>query len=202
MLKIGLTGGIGSGKSSATEYFEKLGVPVIDADKIAHQLTAARSDALLEISDRLGQQFITSQGELDRNKLSNYVFNHPDKKTTLEEILHPRVRQDIMEKLRKLESSPYVILAVPLLLETNFTELVDRILVVDAPENTRIQRVQERDGRSAENVLSIINQQIDQKTRLEKADDILDNSGTLADLQSSIKQLHEQYLQISGHSPV
>lgn len=199
MLKIGLTGGIGSGKSSTTEYFKELGVTVIDADTIAHQHTTANSEALAEISNQLGQQFISNQGELDRKKLAQHVFNHPEKKLILEKILHPRVKQGIMDKLDQLESSPYVILAIPLLLETDFAELVDRILVIDAPEDIRIQRVQERDGRSAENVISIINQQIDRKTRLEKADDVLDNSGTLAELHSSIKQLHEQYLQISSH---
>ncbi len=198
MLKIGLTGGIGSGKSSATEIFKKLGIPVIDADVIAHQLTSPGTEALLEISEQLGDQFITSQGELNRKQLAHYVFDHPDEKMVLENILHPRVRDSINSKLQKLISSPYVILAVPLLLETNFTELVDRILVINAPENIRIQRVTSRDDRSTEEVKTIMEHQIDEKTRLEKADDILDNSGTLNELESLIEQLHRQYLQISG----
>jgi len=156
MLKIGLTGGIGSGKSSATRIFEKLGIPVIDADVIAHQLTLPGSEALLEISEQLGDQFITSQGELNRKQLAHYIFDHPDKKMVLENILHPRVRDSINSELQKLISTPYVILAVPLLLETNFTELVDRILVINAPENIRIQRVTSRDGRSADEVKTIM----------------------------------------------
>ena len=198
MLKVGLTGGIGSGKSSATEIFKKLGIPVIDADVIAHQLTIPGSEALLEISKQLGDQFITSQGELNRKKMAQFVFDHPDKKAVLENILHPRVRVSITSELQKLDSSPYVILAVPLLLETDFSELVDRILVITAPENIRIQRVTSRDGRNADDVKTIMQHQVDQKTRLEKADDILDNSGTFDELESLIKQLHKQYLQISG----
>ncbi len=198
MLKIGLTGGIGSGKSSATEIFKKLGIPVIDADVIAHQLTSPGTEALLEISEQLGNQFITSQGELNRKQLAQFVFDYPDKKVVLENILHPRVRDSINSELQKLISSPYVILAIPLLLETSFTELVDRILVINAPENIRIQRVTSRDDRSTEEVKTIMEHQIDEKTRLEKADDILDNSGTLNELESLIEQLHRQYLQISG----
>lgn len=201
MLKIGLTGGIGSGKSSATEIFESYGVPVIDADSIAHQLTLPGSEALLEISQQLGNQFITSQGELDRKKLAQHIFDHPDKKVILEGILHPRVRQDMLNQLHRLESSPYVILAIPLLLETNFTELVDRILVIDAPEDVRIGRVVSRDGRSADNVEAILKHQVDRETRLKRADDILDNSGSLADLKKTVAKYHNQYVQISSQQP-
>lgn len=197
-LIIGLTGGIGSGKSSVTEMFVKFGITVIDADIIAHQLTLPGTEALLEISNQLGHQFITSQGELDRKKIAQLIFDHPDKKVVLENILHPRVRETIINELQKSGSSPYAILAIPLLLETNFTELVDRILVIDAPEEIRIQRVVNRDGRSTDDVKAIISHQVDQQTRLKKADDILDNSGTIDELQSLVKQLHDQYLQISS----
>lgn len=198
MLKIGLTGGIGSGKSCATEIFARLGAPVIDADVIARQLTLPGTEALLEISNRLGHQFITLQGELNRKKIAQFIFDHPDKKVVLENILHPRVRETIIIELQKLGSSPYAILAIPLLLETNFTELVDRVLVIDAPEEIRIKRVISRDRRSADDIKAIISHQLDQKTRMEKADDILDNSGTFDELQSLVKQLHNQYLLISG----
>lgn len=198
LMNIGLTGGIGSGKSSVTKIFEELGVSVIDADIIAHHLTQPGTEALLEISNQLGYQFITSQGKLDRKKLGQTIFESPDKKMILENILHPRVKQTIIGELQKLASSPYVILAVPLLLETSFTDLVDRILVVDAPEDIRIKRVVKRDGRSSDEIKAIINHQIKRETRLNKADDILDNSGTLAELRALVKQLHEQYLQISS----
>lgn len=198
MLKIGLTGGIGSGKSCATEIFARLGAPVIDADVIARQLTLPGTEALLEISNRLGHQFITLQGELNRKKIAQFIFDHPDKKVVLENILHPRVRETIIIELQKLGSSPYAILTIPLLLETNFTELVDRVLVIDAPEEIRIKRVISRDRRSADDIKAIISHQLDQKTRMEKADDILDNSGTFDELQSLVKQLHNQYLLISG----
>lgn len=198
MLKVGLTGGIGSGKSSATEIFESYGIPVIDADSIAHQLTLPGTETLLEISQQLGCQFITSQGELDRRKIAQHIFEHPDKKEILESILHPRVRQSMLDQLHKLESAPYVILAIPLLLETDFTELVDRILVIDAPEDIRIERVVSRDNRSVDNIEAILRHQVDSETRLKRANDILDNSGSLADLKKSVAKLHEQYLQISG----
>jgi dephospho-CoA kinase len=197
-LVVGLTGGIGSGKSSVTEMFVKLGITVIDADIIAHQLTLPGTKALLEISNQLGHQFITSQGELDRKKIAQFIFGHPDKKVVLENILHPRVRETIINELQKRGLSPYAILSIPLLLETNFTELVDRILVIDAPEEIRIQRVVKRDGRSTDDVKAIISHQVAQETRLKKADDILDNSGTIDELQSLVKQLHNQYLQISS----
>ncbi len=197
MLKIGLTGGIGSGKSSTTKIFEKLGITVIDADLIAHQLTLPGTEALQEISKQLGDQFITSQGKLDRKKLAQFVFEYPDKKVVLENILHPHVRLGITSELKNLDSSPYIILAVPLLLETDFTELVDRILVISAPQNIRIERVINRDERNADDVKAIMGYQVDEKTRLEKADDILDNNGTLDELESRIEQLHKQYLQIS-----
>jgi dephospho-CoA kinase len=198
MLRIGLTGGIGSGKSSATKIFEKLGVPVIDADLIAHQLTLPGTEALQEISQQLGEQFITSSGELNRKKLAQYVFERPDKKVILENILHPRVRLSLSSELQKLGTIPYVILAIPLLLETNFTEMVDRILVINAPEDKRIQRVVNRDGRNIEEIKAIIDSQVSQRTRLEKADEVLDNSGTLAELESLINEQHNQYLQISS----
>lgn len=198
MLKIGLTGGIGSGKSSATEMFRKLGVPVIDADIIAHQLTAAGTEALQEISSQLGRQFITSNNELDRKKLAQYVFDHPEKKKVLENILHPRIKQAIISLLNNMEASPYVLLCIPLLLETDFTELIDRILVIDAPKSIRIQRVVARDDRSSDDVKAIIKQQIDRETRLKNADDVLDNSGTFAELQLLVNKYHDQYLQISS----
>lgn len=198
MLKIGLTGGIGSGKSCATRIFEKLGVPVIDADLIVHQLTLPGTDALQEISKQLGEQFITPDGELNRKKMAQLIFEQPDKRIVLENILHPRVRNNISSELEKLGAQPYVILAIPLLLETDFTELVDRILVINAPEDTRIQRVTGRDGRDIDEVKAIIRNQVSQTFRLEKSDDVLDNSGTLDELESLIKQLHNQYLQISS----
>lgn len=198
MLKIGLTGGIGSGKSSATEMFRKLGVPVIDADIIAHQLTAAGTEALQEIGSQLGHQFITSNNELDRKQLAQYVFDHPDKKKVLENILHPRIKQAIISLLNNMEASPYVLLSIPLLLETDFTELIDRILVIDAPKSIRIQRVVARDDRSSDDVKAIIKQQIDRETRLKNADDVLDNSGTFAELQLLVNKYHDQYLKISS----
>jgi dephospho-CoA kinase len=198
MLIVGLTGGIGSGKSSASKVFEKLDIPIIDADVISHKLTSKGSVALKEISQQLSPGFINSKGELERKKLAQYIFEHTDKKILLEAILHPRVKTSIINELNQITDSAYAIVVVPLLLETNFTDVVDRILVIDSSEETRKQRVTDRDHRTASDVLAIINQQIDDKTRREKADDIIDNNGSLSELESLIRALHKQYLQISS----
>ena len=201
MLTVGLTGGIGSGKSSASKIFEKLGVPVIDADIISHKLTSKGSETLKEISRQLGSEFINSQGELERKKLASYVFEHTDKKNILESILHPRVRANIINELNQLTDTPYAITVIPLLLETTFTGLVDRILAIDSTQAIRKQRIANRDHRTASDVQAIINQQVDDKTRHEKADDIINNNGSLNELETLIRALHKQYLQISGKYP-
>lgn len=198
MLKIGLTGGIGSGKTKAAEIFKSLGAAVIDADTISHQVTVPGSDCLREIRDQLGAEFLTDDNALDRKKLAAYIFSHADKKSVLEAILHPRIRLQMLHEIEKLENADYVILVVPLLFETNFIELVDRVLVVDAAEPIRIQRVMARDSRSEEQIRNILKNQLDQSVRTENADDILDNNESLEKLQSSVEQLHRKYLKMAG----
>lgn len=198
MLRIGLTGGIGSGKSIVADNFKQLGVPVIDADSIAHQITAPGSECLSEISKRLGPGFITPDHKLDRKKLADYVFSHPDKKNILENILHPRIRQRMLHEAESLEHADYVILVVPLLFETDFIELVDRVLVVAAPEATRIRRIRVRDGRSEEQIRFILKSQLDQSVKTDKADDVLDNSGNLEQLRTLVEALHHKYLRMSS----
>ena len=202
MLKIGLTGGIGSGKTVTAEIFKQLGVPVIDADLIAHQITAPGSECLDEIRNKLGSSFITPDQELDREKLANYVFRHPDKKNVLENILHPRIRQRMLHEVQALDEAVYVILVVPLLFETDFIELVDRVLVVDAEEPARIRRVKVRDSRSEEQIRSILKTQLDQSIKAGRADDVLDNNGTLEQLQSSVEKLHNKYLGIASEPTI
>lgn len=194
MLKIGLTGGIGSGKSTVAELFSDLGVIVIDADQISHQLTRSGSDSFKAIRQLLGDEFIDAKGELDRKKIALYIFSYPEKKAALENILHPRIKQRMLQEIEQAEQGAYIILSIPLLLETDFADLVDRILVVDADDEIRIQRTRQRDDRSEQQIRAIMRQQINRDRRLQCADDIIYNNGDFEDLRSAVGRLHQQYL--------
>ena len=198
MLKIGLTGGIGSGKSTATEIFSSLGIAIIDADRIAHQLTLSGNEGFSKIIREFGNDFIASDGELDRKKMAETFFSDPSKKIILESILHPMVRQRILQEIALTKDSPYIILSIPLLFESNFTDLVDRIIVIDADDGIRIRRTQQRDGRSEAQIQRIMSSQMDRQTRLERADDVLKNDGNLDDLRASISSLHKKYLNMTA----
>ena len=197
MLKIGLTGGIGSGKSTVANIFSSLGVTIIDADRIAHHLTQPGNDGFKEIEQLLGKEFITNSGELDRKKIAQHIFSNPEKKTALENILHPKIKQIILSEIERHKREKYIILEVPLLIESNFSDLVDRILVVDANNEVRIHRVQQRDGRTETQIRDIMSHQVNQNQRLQMADDILYNNRNMDELGNSIERLHEQYLQMS-----
>jgi dephospho-CoA kinase len=195
-LVVGLTGGIGSGKSTVSAVFESLGVPVIDADQLAHQLVAPGQAALEEIRETFGERSITADGHLDRAFIRQRVFSNSDEKQKLESILHPRIRNRIVAWIAGLES-PYCLVVIPLLLETGQTDLVDRILVVDTPENEQLTRVAARDGLSHNAILAIMDSQTDRETRLAAADDVIENSSDIASLESKIRKLHSYYLEIS-----
>jgi len=197
MLTIGLTGGIGSGKSEVAGMFNQLGVPVIDADVIAHQLVKPGTEALSEITAAFGETILTSEGTLDRAKLAGIVFNKPDMKQQLETIIHPRVREQIKAYKDAHKNEPYIMVVIPLLLESGQRDLVDRVLVVNAAETVRIQRVQARDGRREEQIRSIIRNQADDAQRRAAADDNIDNSGSLDDLLISVRKLHQQYISLA-----
>ncbi len=197
MLTIGLTGGIGSGKTEVAGLFEQLGVPVIDADRIAHQLVDRGTDTLAEVVRAFGEVVLTTAGQLDRARLAEIVFNNPAKKRLLESIIHPRVREQIRLDKDQYHNEPYIVVVIPLLLESGQHDLVDRVLVVQAPEITRIQRVSARDGRSEEQIRAIIQGQADDAAREAAADDMIDNTGTLDDLQPQVLKLHQQYLQLA-----
>ncbi|MDH5389458.1 MAG: dephospho-CoA kinase [Gammaproteobacteria bacterium] len=194
MLRIGLTGGIGSGKSTVAKIFSNLGITIIDADIIAHQLTQSGSDSFKEIKKLFGEKFINDNGELDRKKIAQTVFSNPSAKIALEEILHPKIKQRILQEIEKAHSSQYIILAIPLLLESDFTDLVDRTLVIDTNDDIRIKRIQQRDTRTEKQIREIMANQIDREHRLQRADDILNNNGNLEDLNSAVTRLHRQYM--------
>jgi dephospho-CoA kinase len=193
MLKIGLTGGIGSGKSTVCDIFQNLGINIIDADHIAKALVKPGFPAFRQIIAQFGEAFLNTDGNLDRDKLRNLIFADKTKKQLLENILHPLVYQQIAEEIRHAVS-PYCIIAVPLLLETQKKQLFDRILVVDCSIEMQLQRVESRDQLKREQILSIIASQISRELRLQQADDIIDNSASTTQLAEQIKRLHNSYL--------
>ncbi|MDT8283373.1 MAG: dephospho-CoA kinase, partial [Gammaproteobacteria bacterium] len=201
MLKIGLTGGIGCGKTSVSNLFAELGVPVIDADIVAHDLVNTNSNILQEITDTFGQDVLSLDGTLNRKKLAQIIFNQKKNKQQLEQILHPKVQTEISRELDKLASKKnppaYVIVVVPLLIEANYHNLVDRILVVLADEESRIERVRQRDSRSLNEIRAIMKNQISDDERLKNADDSIENNNNFNDLKSKTIELHNKYLTLS-----
>ena len=164
MLKIGLTGGIGCGKTTVAKVFEQLNIPVIDADDIAHQLVAIGQPALAQIQQVFGTDALNPDGSLNRKKLKEVIFSNPIQKQKLEAILHPLVYQAIQAELKQV-NTPYCIICIPLLFETNMTHFVDRILVVDCPVETQIERVLRRDTMTRERIQSIIDSQVSRAFR-------------------------------------
>ena len=198
MLTVGLTGGIGSGKSAVADMFSRLDVPVIDADVIAHQVVQPGTSALAEIVAVFGEQILSPDGTLARARLADIVFEDAEQKAWLESIIHPRVRERIAAFKEEHQDKAYVIVVIPLLLESGQRDLVDRILVVNADETVRIERVRARDGRSVAQIRSIMQNQADDRQRKEAADDTLDNNGSLEELQQAVQKLHQQYTALAA----
>ncbi|MFI3156675.1 MAG: dephospho-CoA kinase [Methylococcaceae bacterium] len=197
MLKIGLTGGIGCGKSTVAKIFADLNIPVLDADEIAHRLVEKGQPALVQIQQEFGADILNPDGSLNRKKLRELVFSEPRQKQKLESIVHPLVYQAIQSALEQL-SAPYCIISVPLLFETGMTDLVDRILVIDCPVEIQIERVRIRDRLSTETIQSIIDHQVSRACRTAKADDLIDNSDADYGLAERVKKLHNSYLSLSA----
>lgn len=202
MLIVGLTGGIGSGKTTVSSLFENLGVTVIDTDVVARELVHSNSSVLKELVDVFGQTILYQDGSLDRKRLAQIVFQNKHKKQQLESILHPKIRIEVNNRIQSFKANakppPYVIVVIPLLLETGFTDLIDRILVVISDEKTRIDRVKHRDGRSMDEIRSIINSQVSDERRISETDDIIENNDSFKDLESQILQLHKKYMNLSA----
>jgi len=195
-LVVGLTGGIGSGKTTVANGFSKLGVPVIDADQLAHELVEPGQIALDEIISTFGPEALTTDGRLDRNYMRQQIFSDPVRKSRLEAILHPKIRQHIRALLSDIRA-PYCILVIPLLLETRQTDLVDRILVIDSPEKEQLIRVAARDRLSDNAIMAIMASQADRNTRLAAADDIIVNDQDITALTCHIQELHKHYMGIT-----
>ena len=196
MLKIGLTGGIGSGKSTVTQIFSDLKIPIIDADIIAHQLVEPGKPAIKAIAKQFGQQILTDQGTLNRKQLKEIIFSDPEQKKTLEQILHPLVFAEMESQIKQL-SSPYCILSIPLLLETQMQDFVDRILVIDCPVEVQLERVKNRDQLNIETIKSIIASQVPREQRRQAADDIIINDADTQALAEQVKKLHNLYLSLA-----
>lgn len=196
MLKIGLTGGIGCGKSTVSRLFAGFGVPIIDADEISHRLVARGQPALQHIAQVFGSEILLENGDLNRTALKARIFSDPKAKQQLEAILHPLVFSSCAEQL-KLLTGAYCILSIPLLFETHSESFVDRILVVDCDENTRIERVQKRDNLSRERIQAIIATQVSSTFQKAHTHDIIDNSKNDTALAEQVKKLHNFYLSLS-----
>jgi dephospho-CoA kinase len=196
MLKVGLTGGIGCGKSTVARIFSQVHIPVIDADEIAHRLVDAGQPALAQIQQEFGADVLGPDGSLNRKKLKELIFSDLKQKQKLESIIHPLVYQAIQAELKLLTAS-YCIICIPLLFETNMSHFVDRILVVDCAVEIQIERVRSRDNLTVETIQLIIDSQVSRTFRIEKADDLIDNSDTDDKLAERVKKLHNLYLSLS-----
>ena len=196
-LIIGLTGGIGCGKSNAAKLFAALGIDIIDTDEIAHELTPSNGKAIDQIQKTFGSDFITIEGSLDRNKMRKLVFSNQLNKKKLEAILHPLIYHEVVRRIG-LANSAYIIIVVPLLLETtDFQKLVHRILVIDCAEQLQISRTIARSKLDEKEISAIMATQVSRKERLAQADDIIANDQSLEHLHQQVERLHLKYLALS-----
>lgn len=196
---LGITGGIGSGKSAATQWFESQGISVVDADIVAREVVEPGQPALQAIQQAFGDWVLLEDGNLDRRALREHIFQFPEARQTLEKITHPAIRQSIIQQLQQAES-PYVILVSPLLFETNQHQLTHHTLLVDADEQTQLQRASQRDGQSEEQIRKIIAAQMPRAQKQQLANDIVINDGLLEHLHQQLKPLHLSYLQRAEHA--
>jgi dephospho-CoA kinase len=200
VLRVGLTGGIASGKSQVAEMFAAQGVPIVDTDQIAREVVAPGTAGLAAVRAAFGAMILAADGSLDRVKLRDLVFENSGARRRLEDILHPSIRAATLARLAVLEA-PYVIVVVPLLLETDFAALVDRVLVVDCPPEIQLERVMRRDSMSRKRAASIVTAQLDRAARLDAADDVIDNSRSLEHTRVQVAALHTRYLELARDCP-
>jgi dephospho-CoA kinase len=198
---VGLTGGIGSGKSTVADRFAKLGAAIIDTDVISHQLTGPDGRAMPEIIACFGSEIANSNGAMDRAAIRGRVFSDPDARRKLEAILHPMIRAESVLRLQAV-TAPYALLVVPLLVENlaSYQHLLNRIAVVDCEESQQLARISSRSGISLEQAKSILAVQANQASRLQIADDLIENRGDLVGLDHQIQRLHQKYLTLAAAS--
>lgn len=196
VFRVGVTGGIGSGKSAVTSQLERLGIVIVDADRVARDVVQPGSAALGAIAKRFGESILKEDGALDRAALRQIVFEDSSQRRWLEELTHPLIRRGIEHQLWSADS-PYVVLSSPLLLETSQRDLVDHVVVVDIPETLQLERTVARDGNSEALVKAIMAAQMARNSRLEFAHTVLDNSADLQALEAQVNKLHEQLLKLA-----
>lgn len=193
MLVIGLTGGIGAGKSTVAKLFGEHGVPIIDADMVSRDITKRDDPAFIRIIKHFGDEILLPDGNLDRAKLRTIIFADPKQRRWLENLLHPLIRDEMNKQIKAL-SSPYCIAVIPLLLEAEFYTFINRILVVDAPEKLQIERATARDKTPISHIESIIKAQANRKDRIARAHDVIHNTGSMEKLVEQVDDLHAKYL--------
>jgi dephospho-CoA kinase len=198
MLVVGLTGGIGSGKTTVANLFAELGVPIIDTDLIARQLVEPGKPALADIVRQFGDEILQADGELDRSRLADISFRDKALRLRLEAILHPAIRQEMLRQLENLQAA-YAIVVIPLLVETGQSQGLDRVLLVDCPEAEQITRVSKRDGRPLQQIQAILQSQATRQQRQAIADDVILNGGSLDDLRQQVRQLDHKYRNLTSH---
>jgi dephospho-CoA kinase len=195
--RVALTGGIASGKSTVADLFAALGVPVIDTDVIARQVVEPGQSALARIAEAFGPDLLGDDGRLDRRRMRERIFADPEAKRRLEAILHPAIRAE-MERQSRAATGPYQVLVIPLLTEGGRRDHVDRVLLVDVPEELQIQRLMMRDGVTHDQAQASLNAQATRAERLAMADDLVRNTGRVDELRTRVAELHEHYLQLAG----
>lgn len=192
---VALTGGIGSGKSTATQTFSALGVPVVDLDLIAHSLTASDGALVPQIAAEFGSEFITEEGALNRSLMRALVFTQPEARAKLNALMHPAIFEEARQQLTDLAASPYVVLAIPLLQESQrYLPYIDHVLVIDCEESLQLARVMQRSGLSAQEAQQIIDAQSSRQSRIDMADSIITNNADLADFKEKIHLFHKNYI--------
>ncbi len=196
---LGLTGGIGSGKSAASQWFEAQGIAVVDADIVAREVVDIGQPALQQIQQAFGDWVLFEDGSLNRRALREHIFQSPEARKTLENITHPAIRTSIIQQLHAAQS-PYAILVSPLLFETNQHELTQHTLLIDAAIELQIQRASQRDGQNVEQIQKIIAAQMPREQKRAMADDIVLNDGELEHLYAHLTPLHEKYLQMTAQN--
>ncbi|GAA5216695.1 dephospho-CoA kinase [Corallincola platygyrae] len=197
MFVVGLTGGIGSGKSTVAAMFSDLGITVVDADQVAREVVAKGSEALSQIASHFGQDILLPTGELDRTALRSRVFADQQERHWLNTLLHPLIGEEMRRQLSH-SSSPYTIWMVPLLVENKLTAQADRVLVIDVPESIQIQRATSRDSQSQQQITDIMNSQASRAERLSLADDTLDNNRPESEVRQTVESLHHHYLRLAA----
>jgi dephospho-CoA kinase len=198
-LVVGLTGGIASGKSVVTAMFVALGAGLVDTDVVAREVVAPGEPGLTAVREAFGRRILLPSGELDRTALRSLVFADAAKRHRLESLLHPMIRARTLQKLTEI-AAPYAIVAVPLLVETDFGRLVDRVLVVDCPEHLQLERLMKRDALPRADALAMLKAQADRATRLKAAHDVIDNSGTREATRTQVEQLNRRYLELAANA--